>query len=265
MKQCTFCGANVEGKFCVNCGQAQECLSCGSTFNGSEKFCASCGTQRAISQQSAQPNVQDSQQQDNVTNQELNQTTNQPQEPNQAFTPYQSTHSNQQTHQHGPSHIQQNYNQGFSPGGPRNHFSPPKKGPNKGLIWGIVGAVAIAAIIVCYFIFFKSPNTPSGVVEAFVDALDNQNFSKAREYLYEDEYIDVFEDIEYYLDFIPSSAELSFSVKIIDEHIQGNSAEVDTIMSYKASFMGESMSESDNVTFYLIKHNGKWKITSETF
>lgn len=262
MKQCTFCGANVEGKFCVNCGQAQECLSCGSAFNGSEKFCATCGSQRAISQQSAQQNVQDSQQ-DNVTNQEWNQTTNQSQD--QKFTPFQNTHSNQQTHQQGPSNFQQNYNQGFSPGVPGNHFSPPKKGPNKGLIWGIVGAVAIAAIIASYFIFFKAPNTPSGVVKAFVAALDDQDFNKAREYLYEDDYIDVFEEIEYLLDFIPSSAELSFSVKIIDEHIQGNSAEVDTIMSYKASFMGESMSESDNVTFYLIKHNGKWKITSETF
>ncbi|MGM8215858.1 hypothetical protein ACLIA0_09840 [Bacillaceae bacterium W0354] len=231
MKQCHYCGERVEeGKFCGNCGEALECLSCGKEFQGNEAFCTGCGTPRPSS---ASNQTQAPQQAPVQQNQ-------------QSFSakfgmdgqdaPYEGNQSNPYVEQ--PAHQQ--------PAPP----TQPRPANSNG-IKVIAALAAVAAIIFIYFTFFTGPSTPEEVVEAFFDAVEKQDINKVKKY--------VDSSVHSEIDFTDFPRDAKFTIIKYDEvEIEGNDAFIDATINVKSR--SEGVDETEWFYIYLEKRNGDWII-----
>ena len=225
MNQCHYCHEPIgDVKFCSNCGQAQQCLSCGKDFEGGECFCTQCGTAKPTGDVHNE-NVNSAQRHEGgEAHQQANPLA-------QSVGEIQQTpHTTGQSHQNG------------------NEQKQPMTRKQMSIISSIVG---VLAIIIIYFVFFTGPNTPEEVVEAFFDAVSDQDERKVRKY------IDPIVHSEVDFSYMPKDA--TFSIVRFDEvSIAGNEAFVD--VTVRARSVSENINDTEWFYVYLEKRDGDWII-----
>ena len=250
MKECISCHKEIgDVKFCGHCGERQVCQECGVQFDRVSSFCLNCGTKRDGSSESGeqQSPLADPEEQTVGTNQAA-----QPAQVNKSDHESVSQVTEQGVQQQSSEQVEQ-----------KNTFVESIKQTAQKLgkrNLSIIGGILI--VLIAFFIFQESSDSPEKVVEKYFTALSDGDLEKVKQYvdplvweeMLDDEVIEVIELLK----------KLDVTIELLDlEQVDTGEDYIDfeATVKYNSDFIDDEDDDWELVTVEVMQYGDKWYVS----
>ncbi|MCF3942835.1 zinc ribbon domain-containing protein [Oceanobacillus alkalisoli] len=250
MRECFACHKEIgDVKFCGHCGENQVCQECGEQFDRPSAFCLNCGTKRAGGSEGADQSTQviaDTEQTGNMNQ-------NQAEELPQANSSGQQSEKQEQDPEEQTLPVQPEQKSSFVDSVKQKVQKLGKR--NLSIIGGIL------IVLIAFFIFQGSGNSPEKVIEKFFAALSDGDAEKIEQYvdpLIWEEMLD--EDV---MDALEMLNRLDVTMELLHlEKVDTGEDYIDFVATVKYdSVFIDGEDEEEEVSIEVMQYGGKWYIS----